>query len=404
MGESAQQARQLRTLRASLEYDSKYVSVTWSADSPTPIEFERYEIRLADLADCTSKIRQQLDRLQTMAPAVGQTYDQFRPILRDLANAGADLYTLLMTGIEDDELSALAAAEFRQWFEKTVNTDVHSNWRIHFIHPEHAGLIVPWGLVSTPSNSASDEMTGAPEDLNRFWSGIHRVSCSVVTHDEIAPDEMERSNVRLSAFMEMEKSLESQTIESIKEPQIRERLERHVPETPKDAAHLAKSLKNFDQFWYFWLDANTPPDDYSESRITAEHLQTELASGAERRDRIVFVMLDGDAVIRKDRGPSWLAAALKFGRSGLLAVEADIKNAELQCFGWSILRHVVGSGKPFMEAMAEARTKLWPHSLLFGIYCDPSDVYSHPPDEATIRAMDAYIKTMGFQVYCLEEL
>lgn len=385
-------------LKATLDYEVDTVWVTWDAED---VSFTRYEVRISDLRACTHNIREHLKKLQKLdLPNDRSDYDFYQPILGPLAHEGARLYDVLMSGNPDDPLSAVDAAEFREWFEDTVIGD-DASWHIHVVHPENASFVVPWGLIFTPPPDGDiDSLDPGPDGLSRFWSIVHRSSCSVVTPpDEIEPDKKGRPNVILSAFMEGDHHLTSHKIEQITEPDIRERLDEVISDTPDAAQDRVNEFNAYDQFWYLWLNPDGGGNAGSLQKIDAEHFENALKNGEDKLDRVVFLLLDGDAVIRQDRGVSWLSAALKFGRSGLIAVEADIDNEKLRCFGWSILRHILTSRRPFTEAITEARRALWPHSLLYGVYCNPSDAYSDPPDRETIAAMDRYMRAMNFEVH-----
>ena len=391
--------KEKRGLRASLDYERKYVSVTWSVDGSNDEPFERYEIELQKLSESTDKIRQTLDRLQSMPLAKQGDFAPYRSTLVQLADAGTELYELLMTGNEDDPLSGPAAKEFREWFEDEVlGSGDDIDWRIHFVHPDNADLIVPWGLVCTP-DTVSDS-GASPDDFPGFWSLAYRATCSVVARSTLPENSMKRTDVRLSAFMEDGSVHTSHTVnQAADETKDRDRLYKVLVPSADEVLERVRSLRSYDQFWYFWLEPDSEISSKGDrSLISAEDL-LEHMGGSAPQDRIVFLLLDGDAVIRKDRGPEWLSAALKLGRSGLVAVEADITNEELRCLGWSILRHVLSEGISFVQAMEEIRLRLWPHSMLYGVYCDPSEAYADPPDKNTIAVMDEYMTNMGYRIH-----
>lgn len=385
-------------LRAVLDYEEDGVRVTWSTKYPEETEFEWYVILQEDLRRCTTNIRRELDKLQEMEPAGGaDDLSRFRDVLRSLARQGADLYEVLLTGKDQDDspINQRVATKFRAWFEETVRDDPDVRWRIQFVHPQSAEFIVPWGLVFTPPKDGDFDSLGyVPGDFRQFWSVRHRAACSVVTPRKVGDGPEARDNVAVSAYLEMGGALLKQSVKPAGHSEDED--DPVIADDSSEAKRISRRLRRYDQFWYFWLD---PEPEFQQHK--AHELENILATNRLRDDRIVCVLMDGDAVVRTDRGPGWLSATLRLGRSGLIAAESDINNPALKCFGWSILRHVASQERPFMDAVMEAREQLWPHSLLYGVYCDP-EMFPSPPDTRRIGVVDDILKTMDLTIYSWE--
>ena len=84
---------------------------------------------------------------------------------------------------------------------------------------------------------------------------------------------------------------------------------------------------------------------------------------------------------------------LEIGRTGLIAAETDIKKDELLHFGWTLLKFILESKLPLIDAIDKARKtdKFWPKSILYGVYCDPVNIYFNPPPEEEIEKADRFL-------------
>jgi len=148
----------------------------------------------------------------------------------------------------------------------------------------------------------------------------------------------------------------------------RNKLERH-----------ATSYKGQHNFFYVSLNAKGGVYQLTDSDLEGRDLT--LAMAPIQMGRMVFVMLDGDCVIRGDRGAEWIEDMLMRPDRGVFAVETDITSAHNRFFGWTFMRDAIVAGAPLIDGVTSARTKHWPRSLLYGLYCTPLQAMLRPPKD-----------------------
>ena len=371
------------TLQANLDYQQDRVSVTWSVLGDVEDgEVDRYYISKTELIKRSRAVRDVLTKLQERDPDPDDPEAEYADVLRELARAGEELYNTLFDSVQDDNASQLVAAEFRDWFEDVV-VGAPQEWRIQFVHSQSEQMIAPWGLVFTPlpEDSGGIDALGAEfDDYRNFWCNSFRLACGAGagTFEKFAHPKREAMHaICVMEWEEDEIAAQGRDLEFIE-------VHKEVAPMNKDRlSELARNHDEVDQFWYFSLRATEDGSGYhlgSEMLHSADFVRT-LRKHQKSGEHLAVMLLDGDGVIRHDRGASWVQYALELGRSGLIAVETDITNPELRRFGWHLISYMIRKSdkdRTFIQSIGEMRRDFWPQSLLYGVYCDPSEVYFDP--------------------------
>lgn len=394
------------TLQAVLEHAGDKVSVHWSVPS-TNRDWDPYFISERELNRIAREVRDKLSSLQACDWGDIEKWDDtkcresYGEILQDLAFAGEDLYEALLTGFRNDVQSEQEAKHFRTWFEENVTpVDKKGYWRIQIIHTNIAKATVPWGLVFTPRAERTEhfKQLWSYEDFSDFWCISYQLACRGPFLEEADELQEKRDGTMAKIAVVIERDEydvdEFQHVgNTSQERAILDKRADYIAHNKREFRRHASQQLSRDVFWYISLRANGGSYKLGGQTLGYQDALKETGS-----DRIILMLVDGDAVIRNDRGPLWVKACLDVGPAGLIAVEADIDNPQLKFFGWKLLKTVLGpnttqsvasasvSGEleeqepshPLIFAMENARRQLWPLSLLYGVYCNPLHVYLSP--------------------------
>lgn len=386
-----------RTLQVKLEYLPDSVSVMWSQlDGQPDGQIERYYISKTDLIKRSRDVRDVLTELQACDPDTDDPHAEYAEVLRKLARAGEALYSTLFTAVESDEIGQYVAAEARSWFEEEILAEPEKH-RIQFVHSQSNEMIAPWGLVFTPFQEGEGDIDalGADfDDYRNFWCNSFRLACGAggSTFDKF--DHPRREAMHAICVMEWEDD------EMDAQQRDRDLIEVHKEVAPKSKdriSALARDHGDVDQFWYFSLRATEDGSGYhmGGDLLHSADFKRTLRKHQKSGEHLAVMLLDGDGVIRHDRGATWVQYALELGRSGLIAVETDITNPDLRRFGWHIISYMIRKSdkdRTFIQSIAEMRRDFWPQSLLYGVYCDPSEVYFDPKPIDFLETVERSLK------------
>lgn len=397
----------LSVLRMELRHEGDHIEVLWKVLGPAgqsssggkPAEgqpgfsWNGYYVSSHTIDGLGRMIREHLQSLQGIdwkLDNLTSSAAQYGPILAQLAGAGQSLHAAIMRGVEGDDLSEMRANKFRAWFEKDVIAAPVGAWRIEVVHTTYSKQIAPWGLAFTPTKkeaiAALDPAN--PDDYSNFWAARFKLA---VRGSAIDPENNERdgSQIGLACVLELDSSAVTQ-IESWDRPGESDNFQRHIRWDRDGYQDLAKQNSRNDLFWYISLQADGGAFRLGREKI--DPIDLDANRGRSNQDRVVLMMLDGDAVIRNDRGHDWIERALNIGQSGLIAVEADIRNPQVRHYGWRVLQTILMSRLPLIDAVAKIRREHWPLALLYGVYCSPVHVAVTPPPEDTIHKIDEWLR------------
>lgn len=379
-----------KTLQVVLDAMDDKVRANWSMPEQNR-HWDSYSVSASDLSQRAHEIHQCLQELEDInwedsAEAI------LIPILRRLADAGSGLYQSLLTGHPNDPQSRRSAQNFRGWFEREVIPSAFGTWRIQVVHKSYEAPIVPWGLTFTPlsEDRSIDKLTASYEDLGNFWSISYLLACRGILSNQSHNLDQKRDTASIVVTVELDNRSFANYHREVQSNINFDILREHLSNSPDSIEELSSHYRSFDIFWYVCLDAES-----GNYLLQGEEIGNEEIARLEEqidRDKVVVMLLDGDAVIRGDRGGRWIDAMLKVGRSGLIAAETDIRNPSLRHFGWEFLKFILHRKEPLITAISEARREFWPKSLLYGVYCDPLHVYFDPPPEEDIDLVDRFLK------------
>ncbi|MEO0697714.1 MAG: hypothetical protein AAFY84_16635 [Pseudomonadota bacterium] len=348
--------------------------------------FDEYFLDVEQLKRATARIRQALHKLQESLNGP-LSIDAPEP-LQELALCGVDLYQYLMTCSARRMGHEEAAVTFRSWFETEILPNPES-WRIEFVIRDVEN-IVPWGLVFSPRPGLDIKQLGtAFPDYEAFWchsfntAVFHKLPDRSRAYQTVAADKyifsllVEYSDQPILQLDGQSRSSELSRKKQMEKDRHEAQLDHRVFDYNEQAREFLGMYDNKTRhFLYMSLQAEA--DAYEHDSI--RDLKEEIPDGE------LFLLLDGDAVIRGDRGDDWLHTLFDTDWSGLVAAETDIKNPSLHFAGWEFLEALLTHASPLHAMLHKARRDFWPASLLYGLYCDPMKLnIEDPPPEDFVR-------------------
>lgn len=407
-GESAQEPK---ILICRLDHSfGNNVQFRWSIEGDPEDQGERgvYLVSKSRLTAIAEKLRgkpklrdgllNEVERLEAAGPS-----DELDDALRQLAAKGAELTAAALGELEPANLRS-ASEPFARWFRETVATAPVGSWRLIMVHlgfPEHMH-VVPWGLafMIRPTEHIADLPT-THDGMSGFWAVAFNVVSvgSAWDRGSLADMALEDGKVTCAAIVEVGPTVVS------KFRQDRAWTKRHdqalITNKDRAVAH-AKDQGQRHIFYYLYLEPEKAPAESAEFSFDEGDLaldESTLSAAYDRLDSIAVTMIDGDCVIRGDRGAKWVAAILKDSRRGFIACETDIFSQERRAFGWTLLRHTLLAGKPLLTAFAEARRANWPRSILYGLYCNPFSIRVDPPAglDEILEVVDVIVESLAKQ-------
>lgn len=337
------------------------------------------------------------------AVAAGQDYSD---AMRRLASAGMKLFNVLASGNEDDQKSVRIADSFRAWFFEHVADSGEGAFEIEVLYtdtPVNEGTrraeVWPWGLMFTP---LSEEAFAAldptdPSSFNRFWCQRYALAVRSGSQTSTGLTPRRGDNVRIRVV------LEGKAYNTVETSRVAARANSRgraggLGDFATQQEFFALNKREYDQLQresiyareddvFLYISLQSQRDASERGGVDAPAVKQMTKSG----DKMMLILLDGDAVIRGDRGVSWLETVMQLGENGLIAVEADITNPVLKFYGWKILREVMEVREPLVQAIRKVRVANWPLGLLYGLYCNPLHVYVDPPPKNDIERIQEHM-------------
>lgn len=322
----------------------------------------------------------------------------YKAPLQALAEAGMRLRLALMTGKLGDKTSGRAAADFLRWFDESVAGSAPGDWRIEIVNLQHPTQTFPFGLCFdlAPDKDLADLDVTDPNQFNGFWCQGYGLATR--GRDPTARKmKLKREGiVTMLTVQERPDGGKSQIEETAPRPDLGFKEEKnkekgYLIEDPDEYARLVREAvdqQDRDLYIYLSLRSDMKPDDPNALSIPEVR---ELRSNADS-DVVMLAVLDGDAVIRGDRGTAWLEEITAMGQNGLIATEVDIRNKQLLFLGWEVLSDILTSGKTIIDAINDYRRKEWPLGLIYGVYCNPIHIYVDPPPIPQIESIGQLLR------------
>lgn len=332
--------------------------------------------------------------------AAGQRPDSDAEMIA-LARAGQRLRQALLNSGSPDDKTQRVLASLRACFDEIRRDSANgTEWRVEVIYkgfPDRDPRTIPWGLCfETASGEDVAEDGPDPEDLGPsggFWCQKYCLAVrGVDAHIEKVRAARDHEFVEMALLIEKEAGGRSRIEESLQQASHRTRGAEKANEFIAEEPHAYKQLLNEvvgqkQRDTYIYLSLLSEERLGGKGRIDVPEIKR--LRGRES-GVVMLVVLDGDAVIRGDRGHSWLENLMAIAENGLIATEVDVDNPALKFFGFQALTHILKSGKPLIKAIHDFRTLTWPIGLIYGVYCNPLHIYVDPPrlaDIAEIRKL-----------------
>ena len=365
------------------------------------VEYERVREAAAEIDHCLKALTElhwpdifEPDSVRTKAP-------DYAACLRDLARAGQALRGALFSCQASDARGMRVARAFSAWFDERVEVAPAGEWRIEVVYlgyPKTHPKTVPWGLAFDlgPDQSLAEIDPRDPNSFSGFW--CQRYGLAVrhsVGHAHQIDARREGKVVRMLVALEradggrsqIEESAPSQGSSSKRAAMEDEYFAEDADSYKRKVRHVV-GQKDDDSYLYMSLRSDARPEDPDTFKIT------DITKLVEQRpdQKLMLAVLDGDAVIRGDRGKIWLDKVAHLGQNGLIATEVDVVNPQLKFLGWQALTAILQSRKPIIDAMKVFRENTWPLGLIYGVYCNPIHVYIDPPPDDVLKYIGNLLK------------
>jgi hypothetical protein len=378
--------------------DKEKLKIEWSLPEgwslPGGSRTCQYLLLNKDLDACIQACREALDSLQKAADSASEQR-ALADALQQLADSGRALYTVLMSGAGGQ---ADQAAAFREWFEQNVATSLVGTWRVEFRHKGADQKVIPWGLTY-PSITAAGGGGGTNyDDYVDFWAHRYSTASYLLSADSnIGRDiEIDGKAILCSLLIEVSSDVVDLNVSAQDSENLRMRLwgplQEHTILFVRDLRDRFRGKKEFNHIVYLNLKTNGTNHNYAfpDESLTPDTLKR-ITAHLVPIAKHAIAMIDREAIIRGDRGPEWLYTFFNDRWAGLIAAETDIKAKKLQHEGFRFLTELLDCGVKLSESLPEIRKRLWPYSLLYGVYSNPENIFVKPPPDI-VKEMRAVLE------------
>jgi len=371
------------------------VRLTWKLDDKD-VAGGSFVVPTRHLREAETQIRAALAQLEAISEPFTPDSEEYAKQLRDLAKRGQALAELAI-GASDGKNGSGASA-FHKWFMSKVANAPADKFELLIIHKnlDTVGArkhVAPWHLAFTPGVDIKT-LSPTPEALNRFWCIQFRLAVvtpnytdSVRMAQKLPPNE-----TRITAVLEVgqkrTRGIDQKVHDDIDDPVI--------IGTPEELLDHSDRHSMRHQFNYIWLH----PSGDGAYRLGGDYIDRQVIEGSHKRvkpEYLLMTMFDGDCIMR-DR-TDWIEPLMKRLRGGLIVPETDIRLESKRYFGWLFMKEMIQHAQSLSDAIAHARGKLWPRSLIYGFYCNARHVYVDPVPAGALDEMfneiDAFIGRDG---------
>ena len=380
-----------RTLLCRLDHTSPgWVAMSWE-DSKTKKTW-KYMIDREPLRRIAKEIRGEpdedappgkLEALESLSGRFKAEGEDVSAALYALARAGAELHKAAL-GELGRKNPKTDPKPFREWFNANVLNAAPGAWRIVMIHKSlDTEVVVPWGLAFAlrkdrdGEDERIEEMEPTSDGMSGFW--CMKYAASVVGANYMPGNQqmqLKASQTKVGIVIEVgDYALDAHSHADLS--YSLEDLGYVIDNRDKLRKH-AYAFRQQNNFFYVSLNAEGGVYQLTDGPFEGGDLVRETQRI--EQGHMVFAMLDGDCVIRGDRGKEWIEKLLMRSDRGVFAVETDVSNPQYRFFGWTFMRDALTAGDALIDGVAKARHKHWPRSLLYGLYCTPLQAAMVPPE------------------------
>jgi hypothetical protein len=321
-----------------------------------------YRLMYEPLLAHSLKIRAELEKLA----ARNLQDEEERKILLSLAALGQEMRAMLFGGAIPPKYQRghKAAVATGLWFAENVESAEPGAWKIEVSYKKIQFDPLIWGLIWAGGdvNELSDFRTG-------FWAVRFGLSCSMKKAVGVKPlRQLTGATISVVAILE-----DHEVIERYRQSQSGG-APRYVV-LQNEFKNKIEDDTESDLFWYVALE---PQSSKKHPVLEVTSFNSHIKGFTKLHEAntddpidpppIYFLFLDGDAVIRGDRGQKFLQEIMDVATVGLMAVECDIPDSRKRLLGWSFWRTIAQKAEPLAEAARQARLEHWPSGLLYGVY------------------------------------
>lgn len=353
----------MRTVRVDIKVQSdRELKVVWNDESPWPA----YTIHRKAIENCAANVRTVLRQL--VEAALSGEMDRAAPILKRLAECGAELYEGLFAALSGEQ----DAARIREFYNES------EPFRLRFCVSD--SIYVPWGLAycGDPGNLSDASPVRDWKTGQQFLYFSHELA---TVYERIAPDAVGRRQ-------------DAQAMGTlwVAQPHTLSEAESQMPKGPEEAliawlrtrfGNPLSSSRELKRLWreagaqtgllYFYCHANATKLALSdEEKIESSQLFLML-SGAERASGSsgCLVLINGCSTAVGDPSGDFILSTSQRGLCGFIGTETEVPDIFALRFSLALLDLLFREKLTLGEAMQRLYREHFPLSLLYGIYAHP---------------------------------
>jgi hypothetical protein len=372
----------MKTVRVDIkEAGERELKVTWNENSP----WQPYTIHRPAVDSISAEIRRTLRELVIAGMKERGAVERSGPILKNLAEQGAELYQALITPTvspPDHPRDIIAYCE-------------EEPYRLRFCVSD--GVFAPWGLIyaADPASLPDHPPALAAEVYSAFWCLSRQLA---TVYDRLPPNAIGRGQD--ASALGMIRVVHPHVFQAATDELPLEGPERGFLEWLKnrygDPITTARELK---KVWpragaetgllYFYCHASASMLALGEEEtIEASRLLLTLADAERPAGRCgCLVLMNGCSTAVGDRSGSFLVSTSQRGMCGFIATETEVPNVFALRFSLCLLDLLFREGLTLGEAMQRLYVAHFPMSLLYGVYANPG--FRMPQAEApNVRNID----------------
>jgi hypothetical protein len=338
------------------------LKVLWNDDLP----WLAYTIHRPAVDRSAWEIRRALREL-VIAGLKGKTgVQRSGPILKDLAERGAQLYKALITPVT----ASVHPKEIAAYYEQLTEP-----YRLLFCVSD--GVFVPWGLIY-PAPVPDDAPEVAAGNYSSFWCLSRRLA---TVYDRLPPDVIGRGQdasalrmvrvIHPNAFQiaaeKLDPGPERDLIEWV--------TKRHGAPiaTERDLKKIWREAGSETGLLYFYCHANASNLALGENEtIEASQLFLTLASSERAPGRCgCLVLMNGCSTAVGDPKGDFLLSTSQRGMCGFVGTETEVPDVFALRFSLALIDLLFREGLTLGDAMQYLYKAHFPMSLLYGVYAHP---------------------------------
>jgi hypothetical protein len=341
------------------------LKISWAEDHWHP---PAYTVSRSLVSEATLRVREVLNRIS--AAYMSSPEADYRPLLPELAEAGADLSAELFDALEGDRRTAEEAralvAEPRATKDK-LGLTIHSDASIH----------IPWGFVYFDDPYNMPKLTGEITDFSGFWSDKFSISTHFNSYNRMPSSTRPRSRFRI--LLALHKGLHKSAEEELADEQKAcfERLQGYEVGAFVDwevCRRKWQEISKHDSVLYVYGHSDgtmieLDPKVSSMSKLGAVRFHNFFRKANGESASIFFINGCLTAAGREHNG--FLRVTSMPGFFGFIGTEAKVPNKFATEYGIEFMSSLCEMGCSVQETYEDLRRRLFPLSLMYSCFAHP---------------------------------